>query len=118
MDFLPDIIPIKEDDYEILEFNGDSMKWESKIQCKFKREEEILDFVEEYKILTNEELKVKLRKPETDKGKYVVRIFYRCVHNTRYEKTREDKKILNMKLYKRFKNTYCPFQMSFKILKP
>ena len=62
MDFLPDIIPIKGDDYEILEFNDDSMEWESKIQCKFKREEEILDFVEEYKILTNEaneELKVK-----------------------------------------------------------
>ena len=89
------------------------MKWESKIQCKFKREEEILDFVEEYKILTNEELKVKLRKPETDKGKYVVRIFYRCVHNTRYEKTREDKKILNMKPYKRFKNTYCRCLIKF-----
>ena len=48
---------------------------------------------------------------------YRERVYYRCYHDTRYEKTREGKVVLENNPGKRFRNTYCPFQLSFKVKK-
>jgi len=118
MEFLPDVIPLKQGDYEIKDFKGELLNWECKIKCRLNSEADIDRFVEEYMELTGETLKLKLKKPEKEKGQYILRNFYRCTHNTRYENTREGVKIMSQNPNKRFKNTFCPFQMSCKILKP
>ena len=118
MEFLPDIIPLNEEDYKVKDFQSSGESWECKISCKISSELEIDSFVKEYMLLTGETLKLKLKKPETEKGQYKIRSFYRCTHNTRYEETREASKILTKTPNKRFKNTFCPFQMSFKVPKP
>ena len=45
-------------------------------------------------------------------------MFYCCDHSIRFENTQEDTKLLSLKPNKRFRKTNCPFQMSFKVLKP
>ena len=44
-------------------------------------------------------------------------MIYRCHHDTRYEKTRETEAVLIHNPFKRFQNTNCKFQMTFKVLK-
>ena len=60
---------------------------------------------------------MKLKKPSTPKRLYEVRSTYRCHHDTRYEKTKDAKGILSKHPSKRFQNTYCPFQIKFKVYK-
>ena len=60
---------------------------------------------------------MKLKKPSTPKRLYEVRSTYRCHHDTRYEKTRDAKGILSKHPSKRFQNTYCDFQIKFKVYK-
>ena len=104
--------------HEIVSFSSDEYgQADIEIKCNLSNFAEINKFTETYTKYTNETLKVKIRKKITEKSIYAERVFYRCHHDTRYENTRDAKSILEKKPTKRFRNTYCPFQMSIKILK-
>ena len=51
------------------------------------------------------------------KSIYLERVIFRRHRDTRFERTRDAKSILKKKPTKRFRNTYCPFQISIKIPK-
>ena len=61
---------------------------------------------------TNEILKLKFKKKVTEKSIYKIKNIY-----TRYEGTRDTKTVLEQNPFKRFRNTSCPFQVTFKVLK-
>ena len=103
--------------YEIVSFKKELGSTEVGVHCNITTFEEINEFITSYMKFTNETLKIELKKKCTEKSIYFERIIYRCHHDTRYEKTRESKTLLTEKPMKRFRNTYCPFQMSIKVLK-
>ena len=104
--------------HEIKSFSLDEFgQADIEIKCNLSNFSDISKFIAQYEQYTNETLKVKIRKKETDKGIYKERVIFRCHHDTRYEGTRDSKSILEKKPTKRFRNTYCPFQMSIKIPK-
>ena len=67
---------------------------------------------------TNETLKLKHKKKnKSEKGNLKGKEVYRCHHDTRYEKTRDASIVYKKKPFKRFRNTFCPFQITFKDFK-
>lgn len=117
-DLIADIFKEIESKFEINAFscNGNH-DTDIEIKCDISSDKELKNFIETYSKYTGETLKVKTRKKNTEKSIYSERAFYRCYHDTRYEKTRDVKSILEKKPTKRFRNTFCPFQLSVKILK-
>ena len=117
-DLIADIFKEVGFDHEIVSFSSDEYhQADIEIKCNLSNFAELNKFIEAYTKYTSETLKVKVRKKNTDKSIYTERVFYRCHHDTRYENTRDAKSILEKKPTKRFRNTFCPFQMSIKILK-
>ena len=65
----------------------------------------------------NEKIKLKFKKKYKQRSVFSVEATYRCHHDTRYEGVREVDTILDKNSFKRFRNTNCPFQITFKVLK-
>ena len=108
------------DNFEIPSYlkNGKTGKdYVANIECNIKCQNELYDFIQYYSRETNETLKLKYKKRETEKSMYKVKNTYRCHHDTRYEGTRNAKEVLQKNPFKRFKNTSCPFQTVVKIFK-
>ena len=66
---------------------------------------------------TNETIKLKYKKKGKQRSIFSVKATYRCHRDTRYEGTRKVDTVLDKNPFKRFRNTNCPFQITFKILK-
>ena len=85
--------------------------------CEIYDEDGVNRFVDYYMKETSETIKLKYKKKDKPKSIYNIKAIYRCHHDTRYEGTREVNNLLTQKPFKRFRNTNCPFQMTFKVLK-
>ena len=71
-----------------------------------------------YTETNSETLKLKTKRFGTERSSFVLQAYYRCQHDTSFEKTsRESLNVLKQRPCKRFKNTYCPFQLIFKVRK-
>ena len=90
---------------------------EIKFKCNIASEDDVTKFLDFYMRETNETLKIKVQKKEKPKGINKIKATNRCQHDTRYEKTRETKDVLMQNPFKRFQNTNCRFQITFKVLK-
>ena len=66
---------------------------------------------------TKEMIKLKYKKNDKQRRISSVKATYRCHHDTRYEGTREADTVFDKNLFKLFRNTNCPFQITFKVLK-
>ena len=77
----------------------------------------MIEFVDYDMSKTNEMIKQKFKSKDKKKSIYLLKAICRCYHDTRYEETRQVKTVLEKNPLKRFRNTNCPFQMTFKILK-
>ncbi|XP_066923705.1 uncharacterized protein [Clytia hemisphaerica] len=86
-------------------------------ECDVKNQEDIDNFLDFYMNETNEIMKIKVKKTPGQKSIYAIKSIYRCHFDTRYENTRDAESILRKDPSKRFKNTMCPFQISFKVIK-
>ena len=109
-------IPLESEEFEVQAIEGVWQNWKAEILCHSSCQKQIETLVADYKQRTGETLKLKLKKPPTPKSIYEVRSTYRCHPNTTYEKT-DAKGILSEHPSKRFQNTYCPFQIKFKVCK-
>ncbi|XP_066936171.1 uncharacterized protein [Clytia hemisphaerica] len=98
-------------------FNKFDESSEIKFKCNIASEDDVVKFVDFYMQETNETLKVKVKKKEKPRSIYKIKATYRCQHDTRYEKTRETKNVLMQNPFRRFQNTNCRFQITFKVLK-
>ena len=103
--------------YKIESIKNDNNRVDMDISCDIVTLDDIEKFISCYMNLSNETLKIKTKRKCSEKSSYSQWISYRCHHDTRYEKTRNSKEILTKKPMKRFRNTYCPFQMTVKVLK-
>ena len=78
----------------------------------------IVQLVGKYMKETNETLKLKYKKKsKSQNGNLKVKEVYHCHHNAGYEKTRDVSIVYKKKPFKRFRNTFCPFQITFKVFK-
>ena len=84
----------------------------SNINCNILSHSDVDSFDKFYTKGTNEILKLKFKKKVTEKSIYKIKNIY-----TRYEVTRDTKTVLEQNPFKRFRNTSCPFQVTFKVLK-
>jgi len=116
-EILKSSIPLDSNDYKVHKLEEVEENWKAELACRIKSEEEIKAFVSDYNHLTDETLKLKLNKPSTPKSIYEVRSIYRCYHDTRYQKTRDANALLSKNPSKHFQNTFCPFQIIFKVHK-
>ena len=103
--------------YELKDVEGTSKQWVAKLLCNISSIEDVQEFVRKYVDLNGETVKPRKKKIGTDRSSFLLQAYYRCQHDTRFEKTRDVSTILNQKPCKRFKNTYCPFQLIFKVRK-
>ena len=88
------------------------------VNCNLDSAEDIVQLVGRYMKETNETLKLKYKKKsKLEKGNLKVKKVYRCQHDMRYEKTRDASIVSEKKPFKRFRNTFCPFQLTFKVFK-
>ena len=88
------------------------------VNCNLDSAEDIVQLVGRYMEETNETLKLKYKKKsKLEKGNLKVKKVYRCQHDMRYEKTRDASIVSEKKPFKRFRNTFCPFQLTFKVFK-
>ena len=85
--------------------------------CNISNEEGVNRFVDFYMKEANETIKLKYKKKVKQGSIFSVKATYRCHHDTRYEGTREVDTALDKNPYKPFRNTNCPFQITFKVLK-
>ena len=86
--------------------------------CNLGSAGDIVQLVGRYMEETNETLKLKYKKKsKSEKRNLKVKEVYRCQHDTRYEKTRDASIVYEKKPFKRFRNTFCPFQLTFKVFK-
>ena len=95
-------------------------KWNqctANINCNIFSHPDVNSFIKFYTKETNEILKLKFKKKETEKSIYKIKNIYRCHLDARYEGTRDTKAVLEQNPFKRFRNTNCPFQVTFKVLK-
>ena len=107
-----------EENYELLSFvKIDIGSLDVSFKCNISCEEEVKSFVDVYMKETNETIKLKYKQKEKPKSIYNIKSTYRCHHDTRYERTREIDTVLDKNPFKRLRNTNCPFQMKFKVLK-
>ena len=88
------------------------------VNCNLDSAEDIVQLVGRYMEETNETLKLKYKKKsKLEKGNLKVKKVYCCQHDMRYEKTRDASIVSKKKPFKRFRNTFCPFQLTFKVFK-
>ena len=99
------------------ETNKDEEFHQFVFECSISSQEEIEEFLKFYMCETNETLKIKVKKADKERSIYKINSTYRCHFDTRHEKTRDAESILKKNPSKRFRNTVCPFQMTFKITK-
>ena len=114
--FVKDFIPLSPSEYSLEFVNGTRKSWQCQVLCKLTSSEDVREFVDKYLSINNETLKKNNDKKCGEKSPYLMNRFYRCHHDTRYEKTRLSN-LSSLKPNKRFKNTHCPFNMSVKIFK-
>ena len=85
--YLAEFIPLASSDY-MLEFIRDTRRsWICQFKCKFIRSEVICQFIDRYLSVNDETLKLNNDKKCGEKSPYSLSCFYRCHHDTRYEKT-------------------------------
>ena len=112
------VIPLRPEHYRVDKVEGDGENWTANVSAKLCSTSDIESFIRGYMDITCETLKTRVQKPAgSARGKYVANEFYRCHHDTRYEKTRDIIAIKTTNPLKRVKNTYCPMSMTFKITK-
>ena len=116
VDIVKEFIPLKSEEYHIESVSGTTKKWTCELKCKIKTSEEVAGFIEKYLNITDETLKPCNIKKCGPKSPYIINNYYRCHHDTRYQKTRE---VLTSSSNpdRRVKNTYCPFHLTIKVLK-
>ena len=104
--------------YHIENVEGTSKQWKATLLFNnidsFRGVEE---FVVKYTETNSETLKLRTKRFGTERSRFVLQAYYRCQHDTRFEKTRESLNVLKQQLCKRFKNTYYPFQLIIKVRK-
>ena len=85
----------------------------------FEKKFELLSFIKPdiYTKETNEIIKLKYKKKDKQTSIFNVKATYRWHHETRYKETKEVDTVLDRNPFKRFQNTNCPFQVTFKALK-
>ena len=104
--------------YHIENVEGTSKQWKATLLFNnidsFRGVEE---FVVKYTETNSETLKLRTKRFGTERSRFVLQAYYRCQHDTRFEKTRESLNVLKQQPCKRFKNTYYPFQLIIKVRK-
>ena len=116
LDRVQEILPLENTEHKIVDVKGTSKNFKANIKVDFKNEEEVDLFVRNYCYENNETLRIlKTRKSENRTAKTVLRKYFRCHHNTRYEATKLPDQDLASKPTKRFKNTNCPFSLIVRI---
>ena len=105
------------EDFKITSFVKNEKECTANINCNIVSSDGVNSFVQYYTKETNETLKLKLKRKETEKSIYKVKAIYRCHQDTRYERTRDTRAVLEQNPLKRFRNTSCQFQMYFKVRK-
>ena len=115
--YVTDLIPLNTTDYCIQEVFGNGVSWTAKISANMKSITEVDSFIKGYAELSSETLKLRTKKSIGERSQFLLKNYYRCQHDTRYEKTRD---VLSRKTenpLRRNKNTYCPMTLSVKIKK-
>ena len=88
------------------------------VNCNHDSAEDIVKLISRYMEETSETLKLKYKKKiKSEKGNSKVKEVYRCHRDTRYEKTRDASIVYEKKPLRTFRNTFCPFQIIFKVFK-
>ena len=62
---------------------------------------------------TNEAIELKYKKMDKQRSIFSVKARYRCHYDTRYEGRREVDTVSDKNPFKQFRNTNCPFQLTF-----
>ena len=106
--YVTDLIPLNTTYYCIQEVFGNGVSWTAKISANMKSITEVDSFIKGYAELSSETLKLRTKKSIGERSQFLLKSYYRCQHDTRYEKTRD---VLSRK------NTYCPMTLSVKIKK-
>ena len=84
------VFPLRPEHYRVDKVEGDGENWTAIISAKLCSTGDIESFIRGYMKITCETLKTRVKKPAgSTRSKYVANEFYRCHHDTRYEKTRD-----------------------------
>ena len=86
--YVAEFISLASTDYKLEFIRGTRRSWICQLKCKFTRSEEICQFIDRYLCVNNETLKINNDKRCGEKFPYSLNRFYRCHHDTHYEKTR------------------------------
>ena len=84
------VIPLQPQQYRVDKVVGDGENWTANISAKLRSTSDIQSFIHGYMDITCETLKARVKKPAgSTRSKYVANEFYRCQHDTRYERTHD-----------------------------
>jgi hypothetical protein len=113
------VLPIEEENYEIIRVQGTARTFKAKIKANLQSEGDITKFIQNYGLKNNETLRIAKTRNGCSKsnGESILTQYYRCHHNTRYEGTQYPSEILSSRPSKRFKNTNCPFSLVVRLSK-
>ena len=107
-----------EGNFELLSFiKRETCSCDINFSCNISNEEGVNRFLDFCMKETNETIKLKHKKMYKQRTIFNVKATDRCHYDTQYEGSSEVDTVLNENLFKRFRNTNCPFQMMFKVLK-
>ena len=105
------------DNFNIVSYVKKGNECTANINCNIFSLSDVDRFIKFYTKETNETLKLKFRKKETEKSIYKIKNIYRCHHDTLNERARDNRTVLEQNPFKRFRNASYSFQVTFKILK-
>ena len=107
-----------EGNFELLSFiKHDTYSYDINFDCNTNNDEGVNRFVDFYMKEANKTIKLKHKKNDKQRRVFNVEATFRCHNDARYEGTREVDAVLDKNPLKRFQNSSCPFQTTFKILK-
>ena len=112
-----ELLPFKDDQFKIVSVKGKFDCFKAEINCDLSTVEEIQTFIDNYKVQNDETLRARTPTKHGDRSDYVLSLYYRCHHRTTHVPSYNPVATLTKNPSKRFKNTDCPFSMSFKIFK-
>ena len=111
-----DIVPWVKGDYKLQNVIGNITKFKASIACNLSNAADIEKFVDNYNSKNGETLRISSSRAGK-KSPYTLIKYYRCHHNTRYQKTMDAADVLSRNPSKRIKNTNCRFSLVIKLLK-
>ena len=83
-EYVRNILPIKEENYKILNQKGTARMFKANIKAKLQSEEDLAKFIENYGLKNNETLRIAKTRKGCSNGESVLPKYFHCHHNTRH----------------------------------